>query len=187
MRAKTAHSRGARMLPWALALVTLAAALLPAGAAVLPEDRADLLYHRYDGGGVTVDGPSLLIRKSIGKNVSVSGNYYVDMVSSASIDVVTTASEYSEERREQSASVDYLHGGTIMSGSYTRSVESDYTANTASFGISQDFFGDLTTLSMNYSRGWDTVGKNGDPSFEEDVSRQDYSLGLSQVLTKNLL
>ena len=26
-------------------------------AAVLPEDRADVLYHRYDGGGVTIDGP----------------------------------------------------------------------------------------------------------------------------------
>jgi len=32
-------------------------------AGVLPEDRADLLYHSYDGGGVTIDGPSLLVRK----------------------------------------------------------------------------------------------------------------------------
>ena len=25
---------------------------------MLPEDRADVLYHRYEGGGVTIDGPS---------------------------------------------------------------------------------------------------------------------------------
>ena len=29
-----------------------------AGAKVLPEDRADVLYHGYDGGGVTIQGPS---------------------------------------------------------------------------------------------------------------------------------
>ena len=63
-------------------------------AGVLPEDRADVLYHLYDGGGVEIDGPSLLVRKKVGKSVSIVGNYYVDMVSSASIDVITTASPY---------------------------------------------------------------------------------------------
>ena len=71
-------------------------------AGVLPEDRADVLYHYYDGGGVTIDGPSILARKSIGQHVSVYGNYYVDSVSSASIDVLTTASPYEEERVETS-------------------------------------------------------------------------------------
>ena len=55
-------------------------------AAVLPEDRADLLYHRYDGGGVVVDGPLLLVRKGFADKVSVSASYFVDTVSSASID-----------------------------------------------------------------------------------------------------
>jgi hypothetical protein len=75
---------------------------------VLPDDRSDILYHQYEGGGVTIDGPSILVRKSIGKNVSVSGNYYVDMISSASIDVITTASPYTEERTQYSLSADYL-------------------------------------------------------------------------------
>ena len=47
-------------------------------AGVLPEDRADLLYHRYEGGGVTIDGPSLLVRKSIGENFSGVVKYYVE-------------------------------------------------------------------------------------------------------------
>ena len=60
-------------------------------AGVLPEDRSDVLYHLYDGGGVEIDGPSILVRKKAGKSLSFVGNYYVDMISSASIDVVTTA------------------------------------------------------------------------------------------------
>ena len=45
-------------------------------AAVLPEDRADALYHRFDGGGVVIDGPSILVRKSIKDTVSISAILY---------------------------------------------------------------------------------------------------------------
>ena len=67
-------------------------------AAMLPDDRADFMYHNYNGDGLNVGGPSVLVRKSIADKVSVWGNYYIDSVTSASIDVVTTASEYSEQR-----------------------------------------------------------------------------------------
>ena len=110
---------------------------------------------------MVIDGPSILVRKSIADTVSVSANYYVDNVSAASIDVVTTASPYTEERTETSVGIDYLYDKTIMSLSYTTSSENDYEANTAFFAVSQDFFGDLTTLSLGYGVGWDTVGKRG--------------------------
>ena len=160
---------------------------LPLMAAVLPEDRADALYHSYSGGGLEVNGPSILVRKSIGKQTSVWGNYYVDSISSATIDVVTSASKYTEERTEKSLGVDYLYDNTTMSLSYTTSVENDFDAKSANFGISQLMFGDLTTVSLGYARGSDTIGKTGDPDFEREAERQKYSLGLSQVLTKNLL
>lgn len=156
-------------------------------AAVLPEDRFDALYHSYDGGGVQINGPSLLARTGIGDSTSVSANYYVDSITSASIDVVTSASRYNEERTERSLGVDYLRDNVTMSLGYTRSEENDYLANTASFSISQDMFGDLTTVSMGYSRGWDTVGKRGQDDFAEDVTRQNYRLGLAQILTKSLI
>jgi hypothetical protein len=175
-----------RTLIAAIALVTLVAAA-PAGAAVLPDDRADALYHRYDGGGVTVDGPSLLVRKKFAEQYSVSANYYVDMISSASIDVVTTASPYKEQRDQASLAVDMLNGKTQYSVSVTGSDENDYTANTASFDISQDMFGDLTTLSVGFSRGWDEVRKRGDKEFSEPVDRRSYRLGLSQIVTPKLM
>ena len=156
-------------------------------AGVLPEDRADVLYHLYDGGGVQIDGPSILVRKKAGKNVSIVGNYYVDMVSSASIDVVTTASPYTEERTQWSLGADYLRGNTTMRVNYTSSVESDYDAETVSFSVSQDMFGDLTTLTLGYALGDDVVGRSDDPTFEKQLDKQMYSVGLTQILTRNLI
>lgn len=163
-------------------------------AAVLPEDRADILYHRYDGGGSTIHGPSILVRKEIADTVSIWGNTYVDVLSSASIDVVTSGSAYTEERVELSAGVDYLHDRTIMSLSFTNSSENDYEANTFGIGLSQEFFGDLTTLSLNYSQGNDEVKKNvrenGEivgTEFMGDARHQRFGVSLTQILTKKLI
>ena len=168
----------------------------PLMAAILPEDRLDALIHYYDGGGMDISGPSLLIRKMINPSYSISGNYYVDSISSASIDVITSASPYKEERTEYSVGVDYLRNKSILSFNFTNSEENDYVARTYRIGLSQDFFGDLTTLSMGYSRGKDDVmritkinnEKTLDPNFgTEKTDRHNFSLGLSQVLSKNMI
>lgn len=169
---------------------------VPGSAGVLPEDEADAMYHRYEGGGLTVEGPSVLIRKKIGDNFSASYNYYVDMISSASIDVLLTASPYKEKRTQQSASVQYLHGKTTYSAEYIHSREPDYIADTSVFSLSQDMFGDLTTVTMSYSRGWDRVYRDikladgtivNDPAFAQRVDHRSYGVGLTQVLTRNLI
>ena len=155
-------------------------------ATVLPEERADVLYHEYTGGGVTVSGPSVLVRKNTSTNTSVFYNYYVDHVSSASLDVLIGGSPYTEQRIEQSAGIDYLHGKTVASLSYTNSVENDYKAGTLNFRLSQDFFGDLSTLTLGYTRGDDTVGKRGTVD-QSKVARQNYRVGFSQILSKNFI
>lgn len=174
-----------RILLGTLMLATLYVS--SAEAAVLPDDRTDVLYHRYEGDGITIDGPSVLVRKKIGKSVSVSGNYYVDMITSASIDVVTTASPYTEERTQGSVGIDYLRGGTMMSLGVTQSSESDFEASTYSLAISQNMFGDLTTVTLAYGLGNDVVGMSNDETFARDVMRQQYGIGISQILTRNLI
>jgi hypothetical protein len=159
----------------------------PAVAGVLPEDRTDALYHRYVGGGVEIDGPSILVRKQVGKSVSLIGNYYVDYVSSASIDVVTTASPYTEEREQYSLGIDYLRGNTTMRANYISSTESDFDSTTYAFSVSQDMFGDLTTLTLGYAYGEDVVGRSDDLTFSRDNRRQIYSVGVTQILTRNLI
>ena len=171
-------------------ILFIAASFLAFGVAhagVLPDDRADVLYHLYDGGGVEINGPSVLVRKKVGKNLSVVGNYYVDMISSASIDVITTASPYTEERTQWSLGMDYLRGNTTMRVGYTISEESDFDAETVNFSVSQDMFGDLTTLTLSYALGDDLVRRSDDPTFERPLDRQVYGVGVTQILTKNMI
>ena len=47
----------------AVALLLVLGTCAPAVAGTLPDDRADVLFHSYDGGGGTIQGPSLLMRK----------------------------------------------------------------------------------------------------------------------------
>jgi len=178
-------TRGASLRRWSSLALLLAAATVQS--AVLPEDRADVLYHRYDGGGITIQGPSVLVRKKLGESYSVSGNYYVDAISSASIDVVTQASPYKEKRTQYSLGTDLLHGKTTYSAGFITSTENDYDAQTAFASISQDLFGDLTTISFGYTRGWDVVGMRDNPDFNEPTDRRNWTLGISQVLTRNML
>ena len=176
-----------RSKPRLLVLIGLYVVCTSAAAAVLPEERGDILYHSYEGGGVKIDGPSVLLRKNFGDSVSAGINHYVDNVSSASIDVVVSASEYTEHREENSISLDYLRDKTTMSVGYTRSVESDFDATTISLNISQDMFGDLTTVSMGFAQGDNIVGKNGSPNFDEAAKVRSYRISVSQIFTTNLI
>ncbi|HZO24040.1 MAG TPA: DUF3570 domain-containing protein [Steroidobacteraceae bacterium] len=187
-------------------LLALCLCVAPALAGVLPEDRTDLLYHRYEGGGITVQGPSLLIQKKLTDNLALTANYYEDMISSASIDVKLAASPYKETRKQKSAGFEYLHGKSTYSAGLINSVEPDYRSNTSYYSISQDMFGDLTTFTLTYKRGWDKVFKDGkvagrienvpfpdeagvpDPgALSQDADHRGYTVGLSQILTRNLI
>lgn len=180
----------------------------PAFAGVLPDDRTDALYHRYQGGGLTVQGPSVLVQKKITDNFAVTGNYYEDMISSASIDVQLSASPYKEKRTQKSGGFEYLHGKSTYSAGIINSSEPDYKANTTYYSVSQDMFGDLTTVTLTFKRGWDKVYRDvkdpttgrlvNDPSFGgfdpsgkpiafKALDHRGYSVGVSQILTRTLI
>jgi len=187
---------------WAFAILyALFGMSIPLMAAILPEERADVLYHRYEGDHVTVDGPSVLARKNFGKHTSVYANYYQDSITSASIDVQTSASQYTEQRTEYNYGADLLFDNTNISFGYTNSDEYDYLSKNYHFGISHNMFGDLTTVSLGFSYGDDTIHRNlhdangnyigHDPGFgdngEEKLERRNYRLGLTQIMTKDLV
>lgn len=156
-------------------------------AAVLPTERADALFHSYSGGGIDITGPAILVRKSVGDSVSISAKHYVDTISSASIDVevILGASTYEEERVENAFSVDLLNEKTLMSLSYTNSEENDFSADTVSFGISQDMFGDLTTVALGYAHGENEIRSTTESDFLDFSTSDSFTLSLSQVITKN--
>jgi hypothetical protein len=167
-----------------LALAGLFAA--PTRGALLPEDRVDLMYHYYNGGGTRVDGPALLVRKGIGERVSAYASYFVDNVSCASIDVVTTASPFKEKRQEYGGGVDYLYRNSTVGLSVQRSNEPDYVSSTVGATVAHEVFDGLTTISLGYNQSRAEVGK-AHTDFSDHANRYQYKLGVSQVVTKSLL
>ena len=154
-----------------------------ARAADLPADAAEGLLHVYHGGGVTAAGPALLVRKSVADRFSLTGSYYMDAVSNASIDVVTTASKYKETRHEFALSGDYVYRDSQITLAASTSHEPDYTANRFSLDISQEVFGGMTTVALGFTRGDDKVKKKDSPEFSDEARHWQYRLGLTQILT----
>ncbi len=155
-------------------------------AEVLPEERADIGYHYYDGGGVEVDGATMLVRKNFAGKYSIYGGYHHDSISGASPDVLAGASEYDEERDEFTLGGTYLYDNTLMDLSYTFSDEDDYEANLVSFDISHEMFGAMTKMNIGASIGTDDIERVDLDSFAEDLDRYLFRAGISQVITKTI-
>jgi Protein of unknown function (DUF3570) len=176
-----------------LAAVATLSLMCVAGAAVLPDDRADLFWSSYKGGGMDITGESVLVRKKFSEQFAVEANYFVDKVSGASIDVLSQASVIKDERKQKSLSVDYIHDKTQYNLSYTNSTERDYISNTTHFSLSQDMFGDLTTVTLGFTDSRNSVGENNGTANSPKVSwlghadSRSYEGGVSQIITRNLI
>ncbi len=176
-----------------LAAVATLSLMCVAGAAVLPDDRADLFWSQYKGGGMDITGESVLVRKKFSEQFAVEANYFIDKVSGASVDVLSNASVIKDTRKQKSLSLGYIHDKTQYNLSYTNSTERDYISNTTHFSLSQDMFGDLTTVSLGFTDSRDKVGENNGKSYAPKVAwlghaeSRAYEGGVSQIITKNLI
>jgi hypothetical protein len=153
-----------------------------AQAVTLPENKAETLMHAYRGGGVDAYGPAFLVRRSLGERVSLSGAYTIDMVSNASIDVVTNASPFKETRHQVDVGADWLVRDAMLSLSTSQSREPDYHASNFSVDVAQEVYGLMSTVSMGFTRGMDKVGRV-DTGFFDQARTWQYRLGLTQVLS----
>jgi Protein of unknown function (DUF3570) len=179
-----------------LARAAVIAALLlirSTSADVLPDNRADVFYSKYSGGGMDITGYSATARAKITENFALEANYFIDKVSGASVDVLSQASVIKDERKQKSGTVEYLHDKTTYTASYITSVERDYISDTASFSLSQSMFGDLTTVTLGFSDTRDKVGENNGTADKPVIAwlghaqSRAYSGGLSQIITKNFI
>jgi Protein of unknown function (DUF3570) len=164
-----------------------------AAADVLPDDRADVFWSKYSGGGMNITGESALVRKKITENLAVEANYFIDKVSGASVDVLSQASVIKDTRKQKTIGVEFLHDKTTYNASFITSVERDYISDTSHISLSQDMFGDLTTVTLGFSRTRDKVGENNGTANKPSINwlghadTRSYDGGVSQILTKNLI
>ncbi|HEY2781601.1 MAG TPA: DUF3570 domain-containing protein [Steroidobacteraceae bacterium] len=179
-----------------IARAAMIAALLlirSTSADVLPDNRADVFYSKYSGGGMDITGYSATARAKITENFALEANYFIDKVSGASVDVLSQASVIKDERKQKSGTIEYLHDKTTYTASYMSSVERDYVSDTASFSLSQDMFGDLTTVTLGFANTKNKVGENNGTANDPNVAwlghalTRAYSGGVSQIITKNFI
>jgi len=184
-----------------LLIVCVLLAFAVAHGDVLPPDEFDMMYKHYEGGGIVAEGPAYLVRVNAGDQVSIHAEYEIDQVTGASIDMITTgASPLREDRKAKSIGVDYLRDKTTYSLQALSSIENDYDSSTVNFSIAQSMFGDLTTVTLSASKGWDVITKRinpsgveggatiDDPAFgRQHLDRRNWSLGISQIMTRNLI
>ncbi len=169
-------------------VVLLIVAAKPAMAIDPPKDVAASAYNFFEGGGITVQGPALIVRKALRGKTAIEAGSRIDMVSSASIDVVTQASPFSEERKENHIGLSHIFNNTLVSSTYTLSDEPDYSSNNIAFALTHDLLDGNLTVHLRYARSEDKVGKNSDPAFgEKDFGRSTYALSLTRLLTARWL
>lgn len=118
---------------------------------------------------------------------SVEGSYLVDVISAASVDVVSTASSrWSEIRQAGSLSGTYKPhdlGGTLKAST---SIEPDYLAFAAGGYLTADFDERNLSAIVGYAYGHDTIGRTGTPFsvFSHDLQRHTVTAGLTAVVDR---
>jgi hypothetical protein len=119
---------------------------------------------------------------------SVDGSYLVDVISAASVDIVSTASQQWTEVRHAGTL-----GATFKPGRFGASVESsissepDYLAYAIGGTLKADFDERNLTLLVGYGHGQDTIGRTGTPFsvFSHTLDHDALRAGISRVVNRS--
>lgn len=155
----------------ALALATAAG---QARAQAQPTDGshpANLTAHLTAGYGQYADTDHVFVETpSIGGTVSsldgwsLGGQYLVDVISAASVDIVSTASQnWNEVRQEGNIQAGYKPSTFGVSASGRVSDEPDYLSWTAAGAVTQDLLDKNLTWQLGYAHAHDIAGRTGTP------------------------
>jgi len=110
----------------------------------------------------------------------------VDIVSTASVDVISAATDRWEETRyEFGAAPSYDDGTRTVSLAYRYSTENDWDSHTFGLGGSHDFFSHNLKLSMGLTYGYNAVGRADDETFSEKLEIYGVSVGAVMVASRN--
>jgi hypothetical protein len=119
---------------------------------------------------------------------SLNASYTEDVVSSASVDVRTTASPRIYDRRQEvDVGVGQEVAGLTLGGSFMHARERDYLSNGGSLTLSRDLFQRNTTLGLRVGYMSNVVGRADDPLYQAPMTDLSGDLVLTQVFSPTLL
>lgn len=159
-----------------------------------PEDtstkRVALEMSSYtDSDHTTVFTPSMNATiENVTQGASISGHYLVDVVSAASVDIVSTASgRWQEVRQAGGLEGTYKPHETGVTVAGAISSEPDYLSYSFGAQLMQELNEKNSTLLLGYGYGHDTVGYHFTPFsvFSRIVQSSTFSAGLTQVINRS--
>jgi hypothetical protein len=159
-----------------------------------PEDtstkRVALEMSAYtDSDNVTVFTPSMNATiENVTSGVSLSGHYLVDVVSAASVDIVSTASQrWKEVRQAGGLETTYKPHDTGITVAGSLSSEPDYLSYSFGAQLTQDLNERNSTLLFGYGYARDTVGYHFTPFsvFSHLLQTSSFSAGVTQVINRS--
>lgn len=180
------------MKPTNLSVISLiAAAAISAPLHAMAEVEGSTVVRYYsDDQKTTVLSPAIEVGSTFNEDkMKLTAHVAQDILTSASSEVRSYASkgEISDLRNEYQVNYEsQIPDGTLSLGVIT-SDEKDYSSRTISAGGSREFFTKNTVVGFGFAAGQDKIMATGDSSFQENMQNQNYSLSLSQILSKNSL
>jgi hypothetical protein len=170
---------------WRLACLALCAL---SGALISPAVRADelasALYVRTDSDSTTVVSPRARARHDLNEETDIEATYAVDVWSSASIDIRTSASVHAvtEQRDELDLGVTHELEDLSLHAGYRLSIENDYDSNGLSASAAYSVADNAATFALAVSAIHDAVGRSGDDDFSRRLDTINSRLSFTQVI-----
>ena len=172
-----------------IACGVLAAMVAPARSARADTTFVSKVQVYADSDHTTVVSPVVSASADVTPDTSVSLGYLVDIVSSASVDIVSQASKITihDTRHQVSAGMSQRLGDLTLTGNYSFSRENDYLSHTFGGGVSRELFDKNTTLALGYGISLNTVGRADDENFSRSLTSQHLSASWTQIISPRLL
>lgn len=142
-----------------------------------------------DSDHTTVISPLVQGTADVSADTTVSLGYVADVVSSASVDIVSQASPTTihDTRQQVSASLGHTIDATKVHAGYSFSHENDYLSHSLNAGIDRELFDKNTTLSLGYALSLNTVGRRDDVNFSRGLDVHSVSASWTQIVGEKLL
>ena len=140
------------------------------------------VYH--DSDATTIGTATTAMRGTIEELVTIKGRYLADIISSASVDVVSAATgRFDEVRHEAKGGVTYADGTNTINTTYIYSIENDWSSHTVAAGVGRDFFDHQLTLGLGGSFVLNAIERQDDDNFSEGMIIGSGTASAAMVLT----
>jgi hypothetical protein len=171
-----------------IAVLALLCAALSSVVVQAQQEASTTLYIRTDSDHTTVITPRLHVGAPVAEGTRLDLVYTVDIWTSASVDIRTSASKPITERRDEiHANISHELQDVTLSAGYRYSTEPDYKSNSVSASASFDLADNSATLVLGGSMSFDTVGRVGYPGFARPTQSYTAQVSFTQVLDPRTL